>query len=241
MPRVKRFHLAQKLATVALGATTLTIAGLGQLPAQAYGPPPPPPAPGGYQVVVATATIGPAGGVIGPVEIDGCRVALTVPPGTFTTRVTISLTAPSVSGVGDGGHPGYRAVCGVGVGITVNGHAYTGSFGHALRLVISGVQIRSNDRVAEFNGTSFVFIGATVQGDSAVITFKGSGEDFAVLAPGGGGGGGGRSPQRGVAAAVRSNHGARGEVLTSLFLADTGQSPAGIGVLTPGWLNIINR
>jgi hypothetical protein len=240
MPRVKRSHLTQKLATVALGATTLVIAGLGQLPAQAYGPPPPPPAPGGYQVVVATETIGPAGGIIGPVEVDGCKVALTVPPGTFKTQVQVSITAPSVSGVGNGGHPGYHAVCGVGVGIAVNGKAYTGTFGHSLTLDISGFLIKSDDRVAVFNGKTFVFIGATVSGDTAVITFKGSGEDFVVLAPGGGGGGGGRPPVHGVAA-VRSSHEARGDVLASLFFANPAQGPAGIGVLAPGWLNIINR
>jgi hypothetical protein len=240
MPRAKRFHLAQTLATVALGAATLAIAYAGQLPALAYGPPPPPPAPGGFQNVVATATIGPAGGVIGPVQVDGCRVGLIVPPGTFQTNVQVSITAPAVSGVGNGGHPGYRAVCGVGVGITVNGHQYAGTYGHSLTLTISGVLIKSGDRVAVWNGTSFVFTGATVQGGSAHISFKGSGEDFVVLAPGGGGGGG-RSPQRGFTAAARSSHGTQGAVLTSLFLTRAGQSPAGIGVLAPEWLTIISR
>ncbi len=127
------------------------------------------------------------------------------------------------------------------MGITVNGKQYTGTYGHSLTLVISGFQIRPGDRVAVFNGKTFVFTGATVQGYSAVISFKGSGEDFAVLAPGGGGGrGGGQSPRRGVNAAVRSGHGAREEVLTSLFLRP-GQSPAGIGVLAPEWLTIISR
>jgi hypothetical protein len=241
MPRAQRFHLAQTLATVALGAATLAIAYAGQLPALAYGPPPPPPAPGGFQNVVATASIGPAGGVIGPVEVDGCRVALVVPPGTFSTTVQISITAPSVSGVGNGGHPGYRAVCGVGVGITVNGHQYTGAYGHSLILTIAGFLIKPGDRVAVFNGSTFVFTGATVQAGAARISFKGSGEDFVVLAPGGGGGGGGQSPQRGVTAAVRSSHGAQGAVLTSLFFTRAGQSPAGIGVLAPQWLTVISR
>jgi hypothetical protein len=240
MPREKRSNLAQKLAIVALGAATMAIAYAGQLPALAYGPPPPPPAPGGYQSVVASTTIGPNGGLVGPVEVDGCRVALRVPAGTFTTDVQVTITAPSVSGIGDGGHPGYHAVCGVGVGITVNGKAYTGTYAHSLTLVISGFLIRPGDRVAVFNGKSFVFVGATVRGYSAVISFKGSGEDFAVLAPGGGGGGG-RSPQRGVNAAIRSSHGSREAVLTSLFLTPAGLSPAGIGVLAPEWLTIDSR
>jgi hypothetical protein len=232
MPRVKRFHLAQTLATVALGAATLAIAYAGQLPAQAYGPPPPPPAPGGYTAVVTSVTIGPAGGVIGPVEIDGCRVSLTVPPGTFKTQVQISLTAPSVAGVGNGGHPGFRTVCGAGVLIQVNGKPYTGSFGHSLTLIISGFAIKPGDRVAVWNGKTFVFVSATVAGDAARISVTGSGEDFAVLAPGGGGGG--------TAAVVHSSHGSRQAVLTSLFLAPAGSYPAGIGVLAPEWLTAVS-
>ena len=239
MPRAQRFHLAQTLAAVALGAATLAIAYAGQLPALAYGPPPPPPAPGGYQSVVATATIGPNGGVIGPIEVDGCRVELTVPRGTFTTDVQITITAPSVSGIGNGGHPGYHAVCGVGVGITVNGKQYTGSYGHSLILDISGFQIKSTDRVAVFNGMTFVFTGAIVSGNTAVISFKGSGEDFAVLAPGDGGAG--QATQSGVTAASRSSFGSRHAVLTSLFLNPAGPSPAGIGVLAPEWLNVLSR
>jgi len=239
MPREKRSNLAQKLATVAVGAATLAIAYAGQLPALAYGPPPPPPAPGGYQSVVASTTIGPAGGVVGPLEVDGCRVALRVPAGTFTTDVQVTITAPSVSGIGDGGHPGYHAVCGVGVGISINGKQYTGAYGHSLTLVISGFELRPGDRVAVWNGKIFEFVGAQVRGFAAVISFRGSGEDFAVLAPGGGGGG--RPSRHGVNAAVRSGHGAREEVLTSLFLRSPGQSPAGIGVLAPEWLTIISR
>jgi hypothetical protein len=176
---------------------------------------------------------------VGPVEVDGCKVSVSVPAGTFTTDVQVTITAPSVSGIGDGGHPGYHAVCGVGVGITVNGKAYAGTYGHSLVLTISGL-VRPGDRVAEFNGKTFVFVGATVRGFSAQISFQGSGEDFAVLAPGGGGGGV-SSPRRGVTAAVRTSHGAQEEVLTSLFLRPAGQSAAGIGVLAPEWLTIISR
>ena len=94
-----------------------------------------------------------------------------------------------------------------------------------------------------WNGSSFVFVPATVAGYGLKFSFTGSGEDFAVLAPGGGGGGGGQfaSPRRGVNAAVRSSHGTREAVLTSLFLTPAGLSPAGIGVLAPEWLTIISR
>jgi hypothetical protein len=238
MPRALRTRLAQTLAAVALGGATLAIAYAGQLPALAYGPQPPPPAPGGYQSVVATASIEPGGGVIGPVEVGGCKVELTAAPGTFATTVQISITAPSVSGVGDGGHRGYHAVCGIGVGIAVNGHACTGTFGHSLTLTISGFLIKPGERVALWNGTTFAFTGSPVGNYSAVIRFKGSGEDFVVLAPGGGGT---QPAGRGAAAASGSRHGARDEVLTSLFLAPAGHSPAGTGVLAPRWLTFISR
>ena len=65
--------------------------------------------------------------------------------------------APSYfSGIGNAGHPGYHALCGIGVGITVNGTIYTGTFGHRLTLGIAGFAIRPGDRVVVWNGSSFV-------------------------------------------------------------------------------------
>ena len=207
MPRAKRFHLAQKLAIVALGAAALAI-GTGQLPALAYGGPPPPPAPGGYTVLVTSQTIGPDGGVIGPVRVDVCSVALTVPRGTFKSQVQITITAPTVQDIGDGGQPGYRAVCGVGVLIQVDGQPYTGGFGHELILDISGINITHNARVVVWNGTEFVHVAATIAGPTVRVRFSGSNEDFAVLVPGGGSQSG--SSRTEVATASRGNpHGRR--------------------------------
>ena len=247
MPRAMRSNLALKLATVALGAATLAIAA-GQLPAQAaYGPPPPPPnAPGGFHAVVTSVTIGPAGGVIGPVRIDGLLVTLTIPPGTFTTPVQITLTAPDELGIGSGGHPGYRPVGGVGVLVQVNGKAYTGNFAHRLTLDITGFSIGPRDRVGEWNGTIFQFTGANATGHSVVVSFVGS-EDFAVFAPIGGGGGRFGGPRAGAArtggttAVTGARHMPERVVLTSLYLAPAGSSPAGIGVLAPEWLAASSR
>ena len=234
MRRAKRFSLAQKLATVALGAATLAIAYAGQLPALAYGPPPPPPvAPGGYQAVVTSTTVGPAGASI-VVNIGACRATLTVPPGTFATQVQLTITAPNVREVGDAGHPGYRATCGIGIGITVNGTIYTGTFGHQLTLTITGFAIKSADRVVLWNGTSFGFVPATVDATGVSFSFTGSGEDFAVLTPRRGGQF--VVPPGAVNAAARSSHRTREAVLTGLFLTPAGHSPAGIGVLAPEWL-----
>ena len=173
MPREKRSNLAQKLAIVALGAATLAIAYAGQLPALAYGPPPPPPvAPGGFQSVVTSTTVGPAGATIA-INIGPCKASLRVPPGTFTTQVQLTITAPSVAGIGNAGHPGYHAICGIGVGITVNGKIYTGTFGHRLTLTIAGFAIRQGDRVVVWNGSSFVFVPATVAGYRAEVQLHG--------------------------------------------------------------------
>lgn len=236
MPGATRFHLAQKLATVALGAATLAVINPGMLPAQAAYVPPPTttPAPGGYKAVVTSVTVGPAGARIGPVEVDGLLVTLTIPPGTFTTPVQITLTAPNELGVGT---PGYRAVGGVGVLIEVNGKPYTGTFNHSLTLDISGAAITSRDHLAAWNGKSFQTVGAIVSGHTVQVSFKASEADFVVLAPGGGGRPGAARTRFAAAA-----HGGReGFVLTSLFLAPAGGSPAGIGVLAPEWLAAQSR
>ena len=71
------------------------------------------------------------------------------------------------------------------------------------------------------------------------VSFKASEADFVVLAPGGGGGGRTGTARTRFAAAT---HGSReGFVLTSLFLAPAGGSPAGIGVLAPEWLAAHSR
>ena len=241
MPRANRSNLAQKLAVVALGAATLAITA-GQLPAQAaYGPTIPlQPVPGGYTAVVASTTLGSAGGSMGPVAVDGCSAFLRVRPGTFTTPLQVTITAPSASGVGDAGHPGNRALCGVGVLVQVNGTVYTGNFSHSLTLAITGSGIKAGDRVAAWNGQAFVFAPATVAGHTARVRAVGSNDAFAVLAPGGGRS---ESPPGLATVAARSSQGARAAeaVLASLFLAPASFSPAGIGVLAPEWLAIINR
>ena len=238
MPRIKRFSLAQKLATVALGATTLAIAYAGQLPALAYGPPPPPPvAPGGFQAVVTSTTVGPAGATIA-INIGACRASLTVPPGTFSTPVQLTITAPAVREIGNAGHPGYRATCGIGIGITVGGTIYTGAFGHQLTLNITGFAIKDSDRVVVWDGTGFVFVPATVSASGVQFSFTGSGEDFAVIAPRGGQF---VVPPGAVSTTDHSSLGTGDAVLTSLFLTPAGLAPAGAGVLAPEWLTIISH
>ena len=237
MPGAKRTHLARKLATVALGAATLAVVNPGLLPAQAAYVPPPTtkPAPGGYKAVVTSVTVGPAGRVISA-RIDGLVVTLTIPPGTFSTPVQVTLLAPDVLGVG-GSVPGYRAIGGVGVLITVNGKPYTGSFGHSLTLRISGPGITPRDRVEAWNGTKFVPVGSTENTNTEQITFKAPAADFIVLAPTGGGTTRGRT-----AAFTAASHRVTGNaVLDSVFFTPEGLSTAGIGVLAPRWLSAHSR
>ncbi len=237
MPGAKRFHLAQKLAIVALGAATLAVVNPGLLPAQAAYVPPPTshPAPGGYKAVVTSVTVGPAGAVI-RAHIDGLEVSLTIPPGTFKTPVQVSLLAPNALGVGSA-DPGYRAVGGVGVLITVNGKPYTGTFGHSLTLDISGAGITSRDRLAAWNGKTFVFVSSVESGDTEQISFKAAQADFIVLAPTGG------RTTRGPAThfAATDQRAAGNVVLDSVFFTPEGLSPLGVGVLAPRWLSAHNR
>lgn len=234
MPGAKRFHLAQKLAIVALGAATLAVVNPGLLPAQAAYVPPPTshPAPGGYKAVVTSVTVGPAGKQIGPVEIDGVEVTLTIPPGTFSTPVQVTLLAPNALGVGNS-VPGYRAVAGVGVLITVNGKPYTGPFGHSLTLDITGATITSRDRLAAWNGKTFVFVGSTESGHTEQVSFKAAAADFIVLAPTGGG----RRTRGGATRFTAASHrGTQNAILDSVFFTPEGLSPLGVGVLAPRWL-----
>src|ERR1039457_1388824 len=187
MQGAKRFHLAQKLAIVALGAATLAVVNPGLLPAQAAYVPPPTtkPAPGGYKAVVTSRTVTSKGTVI-IARVDGLEVSLLIPPGTFTTPVQVILTAPDTLGVG-GTDRGYRAIGGDGVLIEVNGKPYTGTFAHSLTLTISGAGITSRDRLAAWNGKTFEFVGSSGAGDALQVSFKASAADFIVLAPTGGG------------------------------------------------------
>ena len=237
MPGAKRFHLAQKLAIVALGAATLAVVNPGLLPAQAAYVPPPTtkPAPGGYKAVVTSRTVTSKGTVI-IARVDGLEVSLLIPPGTFTTPVQVILTAPDTLGVG-GTDPGYRAVGGVGVLIEVNGKPYTGTFAHSLTLTISGAGITSRDRLAAWNGKTFEFVGSSGAGDALQVSFKASAADFIVLAPTGGG------TTRGRAAHfTAASHRVTGNaILDSVYFTPEGLSPLGVGVLAPRWLAAHSR
>jgi hypothetical protein len=151
-----------------------------------YGPPPPPPSappPGGFSEVVTSRTITPAGGVIGPVIIDGATVRLVIPAGAFPAPVQITITEPNLRAFDGAGPAGYKLVVGVGIQVQENGSDYPGAFLKPLTLTIRSFSIRSSSIVVVWNGAAFVPVNdATVSWGVAVVTFD-SDPDFAVLSP----------------------------------------------------------
>jgi hypothetical protein len=181
-----RVHtFGRRLAVVTLGSAAMLVVGAGgALAAGGYGPPAPvvPPAPGGFSAVVTSQTIGAGGGQVGPVTVDGVPTTLTVPAGAFTAAVQITLTAPSLAGVGTGGLAGHHAVAGVGVQVTQDGSTYAGTFLKPLTLTVSSSSITSACTVVVWNGAAFVAAGGTVSAGAATVSFDHD-PSFAVLAP----------------------------------------------------------
>jgi hypothetical protein len=156
----------------------------GALATGGYGPPPPaPPTPGGYLTVVTSQTIGPAGGVIGPVSVDGIPTTVTVPPGAFKGPAQVTLTAPSLAAIGDAGFAGLKAVAGVGIMVQQNGSNYKGTFHKRLALGMQSSSITSSSIDVVWNGTAFVAKpSAKDKKGTTTLTF-GTDPDFAVLTP----------------------------------------------------------
>lgn len=182
---VRLLTVIQRLAVVTLGAAALTtVAAGGALAADSYGPPPPPPSvPGGYFVVVTSQTIGPAGGTIGPVRVNGLHVTIRVPAGAFPVQVQITVTAPAISQIGSAGFVGYGAVSGVGIHVQEHGSTYPGDFLKPLIMHDSSGLITSSDVLVVWNGSAFVLArGAKIHSGSATDSFD-SDPDFAVLRP----------------------------------------------------------
>jgi hypothetical protein len=182
----------RRLAVVLLGSaamvvasTALVVGGAGRaLAAGSYGAPPPvaPVVPGGFSAVVTSQTIGPAGGTIGPLSVDGITTTLTVPAGAFPVPVQITLTAPDLASIGAGGFAGHSAVAGVGIQVQEHGAKYPGTFLKSLSLTLSSSSITSSSIVVVWNGTAFVTeSSATVTAGRAAVTFD-SDPNFAVLA-----------------------------------------------------------
>jgi len=150
-----------------------------------YGPPSRPvaAAPGAFTAVVTSRTITPAGGVIGPLTINGISVTLTIPPGAFPVSVQITLTAPNLAAIGNAGFTGFSAMGGVGIQVEVNGSPYPGTFLKPVTLSTKSPSITSSSIVVVWNGHAFVTeTNATVGTGGATVSFD-TDPDFAVLSP----------------------------------------------------------
>jgi hypothetical protein len=148
-----------------------------------YGPPPvtTPAPPGGFTAVVTTVTIGPAGGTIGPVSVDGTDLTVRIPAGTFPLPATVTVTAPDLSTITR--PAGFIAVAGAGIQIALNGAAYPGTFLKPITAIFRSPLITASSDVVVWNGTSFVTDpDSTTTAGVASVSFD-TDPDFAVETP----------------------------------------------------------
>ena len=235
MSRIRRYRLASRLGVAGLAAATVLTGNPGPALADAgYGPPPPAPVPGGYFRVVTSQTIGPSGGIIGPLRVGSLEVLLRIPRRDFRRAVQITITEPNVRALGHAGFRRYKAIGGVGILVQVNGSTYRGDFLKPLRLKMSSRRINAADIVVVWNGTRFVIMNTREHSHSEKVRFDSEvDQDFAVLRPAGfvlttRAARAGTGPSA-VASARPS---AEAAVLAEALLVPAGSPLPGIGVLT---------
>jgi hypothetical protein len=132
---------------------------------------------------VTSVTIGPAGGTIGAVRVDGFLDKIVVPAGAFPVPVQITVTAPNVRAIGDAGFPGFEAIGGVGIQIQRNGVPYQGDFLKSLKLDTTSPSLTRSDVVVRWNGRRFVDDHSVdLDGHMDQVGFH-TDPDFAILAP----------------------------------------------------------
>jgi len=150
----------------------------------AYGPSPPPgpPVPGGFSVVIATKTIGSAGGQL-VAKSGGTRFVLTVRRGVLKRPVQFTLTKPGRLKVAPSS---VRFVLGFGVQANLpTGKAITGSFGRTpIPITVSSRLIAKNSFMAAWSPTRhrFVRVSATVHKGTVTVRTRHFAE-FLILAP----------------------------------------------------------
>jgi hypothetical protein len=147
-----------------------------------YGPPPVPAGvPGGFMAVVTSVTIGPAGGTIGPVTVDGASLMVTIPAGAFPGPVQISVTAPDLSAITP--PAGFTNVTGFGIQVGMNGAPYPGTFLKPITATVSSPGITATSAVLVWNGTAFVpETTATEAAGTATVSFD-TDPQFVVATP----------------------------------------------------------
>jgi hypothetical protein len=137
--------------------------------------------PGGFTAVVTTVAIGPAGGTIGPVSVDGADLIVNVPAGTFPVGVTITVTAPDLTAITR--PAGFIVVAGAGIEVNLDGSPYPGTFLNPINAIFQSPAIRVPGDVEVWNGTSFVTDpDSTTAPGVASVNFD-TDPDFAVESP----------------------------------------------------------
>jgi len=180
------------LVSVAAGSLALLAASSG-LAQASYGPPVPWPiwwVPGGFHCIVTSQTAGPAGQQIGPLHLTGQRATVRVHRSTFSRKVQITVTEPfghrgcqGGRGIGDGGFPGFWAVCGIGLLVQSDGTAFRGQLGRPLSVELSSPLIKPSSLVVMWNGRRFVRVPGAVIAHGTARAQVPAGTDVAVLSP----------------------------------------------------------
>jgi hypothetical protein len=148
-----------------------------------YGPPGvTTPAPeGGFTTIVTTVTIGPEGGTIGPIAVDGVELTITVPDGAFASPVQITVTAPDLATIPP--MTGTTVTAGAGITVSQNGALYPGTFLAPITATFASPHITAGSVVTVWNGSSFVTDpSSTSTAGTASVSFD-SDPDFAVMTP----------------------------------------------------------
>lgn len=190
MLRISWFKLVRRVTGMIIGIIVLLVVDAG-IALAGYGPPPPPvPVTGGYYCVVTSQTVGPAGKLIGTLELHGKLAAtLRIHRGTFPVVTQITITEPygqqgncqGNADIGCIGFSGYRAVGGMGIVVQHDGSAYSRTFGKPIALQLTSSLISRSSLLVVWNGRKFVKApGAVVRRHSATVGVHAS-SDYAVL------------------------------------------------------------
>ncbi len=159
------------------GVASAATAGRQSVPPPVASPLPP----GGFSAVVTSQTIGPAVGTIGPVDVDGALVTVHIPAGAFPVDVQIVITAPDLAAVPPS--PGFMVVAGVGIGVSIDGVKYQGTFLKPITVDIATPKITASSVVGAWTGSAFVTdTSSTLTDDLASITMD-SDAAFIVQSP----------------------------------------------------------
>lgn len=148
-----------------------------------YGPPPPPVAvpPGGFTAVVTTVSIGPAGGTIGPVQVSGAELTITIPANTFPETVQFTVTAPDLSRITP--LSGYNNVSGAGILIMLNGAPYPTTFLKAVTATFTSSGLTPASVALVWNGTAFVTDSDSTSAASSTSVSFDTDPDFILESP----------------------------------------------------------